>query len=312
MDGDGGGELVEADDEIPGHGNNDVDPVLVADAVGGPFDHPDEGQRHPVAGLHRPKALGVGDEPLLDARQPLRQQLGDQHLVEARRQRVGHGRSVVTGAACRRRFSLGRSPSDVEGERQDREDDRGGEHHPQPGGHLSGPHLLLVLESGDPMLDPAQLVAQAFDLDAGGRFPGHGPDGSQLAWAGTAVSPIAMALCIGRRDSPVQHPIRCGPGTTPLGNSCHSPFLGSAVTTTSKKGHAMSTPSRLRRVAARPIQILAATKVRDDDTGEPMIAVGVGPSIAETEFLVMTIADARALRFSLDEALVAPPPPRLP
>lgn len=74
----------------------------------------------------------------------------------------------------------------------------------------------------------------------------------------------------------------------------------------------MSTPSRLRRVTARPIQILAATKVLDDDTGEPMIAVGVGPSIAETEFLVMTITDARALRFPLDDALVAPTPPRLP
>lgn len=74
-------------------------------------------------------------------------------------------------------------------------------------------------------------------------------------------------------------------------------------------------PARRHSCAGSPLgrsKILAATKVRDDDTGEPMIAVGVGPSIAPTEFLVMTIADARALRFSLDDALVAPPPPRLP
>lgn len=74
----------------------------------------------------------------------------------------------------------------------------------------------------------------------------------------------------------------------------------------------MTPNHRLRRVPARPIQILAATKVRDDDTGEPMIAVGIGPSVAETEFLVMSIRDARALQFSLGDALVAPAPPPLP
>lgn len=74
----------------------------------------------------------------------------------------------------------------------------------------------------------------------------------------------------------------------------------------------MTPTPRLRRVQARPIQILAATKVRDDDTGEPMIAVGIGASVAETEFLVMSVRDARALQFSLGDALTDPTPPRLP
>ena len=68
----------------------------------------------------------------------------------------------------------------------------------------------------------------------------------------------------------------------------------------------------LRRVSARPIQIIAATKVVNEDTGEPMIAVGIGESIEQSEFLVMSIRDARSLRFSLGNALAAAPPPRVP
>ena len=68
----------------------------------------------------------------------------------------------------------------------------------------------------------------------------------------------------------------------------------------------------LRRVSARPIQIIAATKVVNEDTGEPMIAVGIGESIEQSEFLVMSIRDARSLRFSLGNALAASPPPRVP
>lgn len=73
----------------------------------------------------------------------------------------------------------------------------------------------------------------------------------------------------------------------------------------------MAPNERFRRMPAQPIQILAATKVSDNTTGEPMIAVAVGPSVAEPQLLVMTIDDARALRVSLGDALVAPAPPRL-
>mgnify|MGYP000030813172 FL=1 len=62
----------------------------------------------------------------------------------------------------------------------------------------------------------------------------------------------------------------------------------------------------LRRVSARPIQIIAATKVVNEDTGEPMIAVGIGESIEQSEFLVMSIRDARSLRFSLGGGASAP------
>ena len=71
----------------------------------------------------------------------------------------------------------------------------------------------------------------------------------------------------------------------------------------------MTYKRELRRVSARPIQVIAATKVLNEDTGEPMIAVGIGESIAQSEFLVMSIRDARALRFSLGDALATPPPP---
>lgn len=49
----------------------------------------------------------------------------------------------------------------------------------------------------------------------------------------------------------------------------------------------------LRRVSAQVIQIIAATKVVNEDTGEPVIAVGIGESIEQSEFLVMSIRDAR-------------------
>ena len=64
----------------------------------------------------------------------------------------------------------------------------------------------------------------------------------------------------------------------------------------------------LRRVSAQVIQIIAATKVVNEDTGEPMIAVGIGESIEQSEFLVMSVRDARSLRLSLGNALAAPPP----
>lgn len=68
----------------------------------------------------------------------------------------------------------------------------------------------------------------------------------------------------------------------------------------------------LRRVSAQVIQIIAATKVVNEDTGEPMIAVGIGESIEQSEFLVMSVRDARSLRLSLGNALAAAPPPRAP
>ena len=91
--------------------------------------------------------------------------------------------------------------------------------------------------------------------------------------------------------------------------SCQTPFLGSVE---ADERTTVTHQPDLRRVQARPIQIIAATKVVNEDTGEPMIAVGIGESIEQSEFLVMSIRDARSLRFSLGNALAAAPPSRVP
>lgn len=70
----------------------------------------------------------------------------------------------------------------------------------------------------------------------------------------------------------------------------------------------MSPARDIRRVQAREIKVIAATKVLNHQTGEPMVAVGIGESVDDSEFLVMSIDDARRLGWSLADAIVAPPP----